>query len=341
MFTFYCNEIISIISNIIGGIIVAILIPVYLVMKRWHRNWQLKKILGRDADSSSMFNIVYAKLSLPDFYDRSTKEIVKYPYYKEAFEGHQIKSKFSIKYPVSSCENRAVSYISSFYASYIKKDINIVSDIDIFSKFDLSYISLGWDSNYKTIDAIKNKSNTLVYIGDDHNFRSIKTNEIIFVKEEGYDYGLILKIHPYEYPKRVWMVCAGIGEYGTSGAAWFLSHKWKEFFKKSDVINNPLSRFKSKNFFAIIRVTPGKDESAILAKLIADESKFPNYLKQNKGDVKIIHMGTEVVAPSPSGSPYGFVVTKSNENDMESSGHTISQNLKSEPTSSIDKKIDQ
>ena len=160
----------SIICNIIGGIIVAILVPIYSALKKYLRNWQLKKILGRDADPSSIFNIVYAKLSLGKIYDGSNKKI-KYPYYKEEVEGIKINSMFSIKYPVSSCELRAVNYLSSLYKSFIKSDLSIVSDMEIFRKLDISFISLGLESNYKTIDTFKNKSNTLAYVSKDHNFR--------------------------------------------------------------------------------------------------------------------------------------------------------------------------
>jgi hypothetical protein len=37
-----------------------------------------------------------------------------------------------------------------------------------------------------------------------------------------------LKIIPKSFPNRVWIAVAGLGEWGTSGAAWFLSKNWKK-----------------------------------------------------------------------------------------------------------------
>ncbi|MFZ3244749.1 MAG: hypothetical protein WA185_06710, partial [Candidatus Acidiferrales bacterium] len=46
--------------------------------------------------------------------------------------------------------------------------------------------------------------------------------------DPNFDHGLILKIHPAQFPDRVWITCAGMGERGTSGSAWFLANKWQE-----------------------------------------------------------------------------------------------------------------
>jgi len=48
------------------------------------------------------------------------------------------------------------------------------------------------------------------------------------------------------------MCTAGLGEWGTSGSAWFLAMKWKELLKRS----------KGRDFGAVIRVRQGQDESA-------------------------------------------------------------------------------
>ena len=53
---------------------------------------------------------------------------------------------------------------------------------------------------------------------------------------------------------RTWIAVAGLGEWGTSGAAWFLARNWKEVEKI----------YKQKPFGLIIKVRAGKDESAQL-----------------------------------------------------------------------------
>lgn len=69
------------------------------------------------------------------------------------------------------------------------------------------------------------------------------------------DYGIILKINPAQFPGRTWIACAGMGEFGTSGAAWFLSKKWPELERLAQGAGS---------FFALLAVEPGKDESAVL-----------------------------------------------------------------------------
>jgi len=32
---------------------------------------------------------------------------------------------------------------------------------------------------------------------------------------------------PADFPNHSWIVCAGLGEWGTSGTAWYLAHRWR------------------------------------------------------------------------------------------------------------------
>ncbi len=72
-------------------------------------------------------------------------------------------------------------------------------------------------------------------------------------QDPNYDYGLLLRIHPSQHEKRVWVVCDGFGEWGTSGVAWFLAHRWRQIFWKT---------FRKRDFALIIRTRRGQDESA-------------------------------------------------------------------------------
>ena len=61
---------------------------------------------------------------------------------------------------------------------------------------------------------------------------------------------MILKIHPTQFSNRTWILCAGIGEWGTSGAAWYLAYKWKEIYRYA----------KSSPFALVIKVKRNQDE---------------------------------------------------------------------------------
>jgi hypothetical protein len=69
-----------------------------------------------------------------------------------------------------------------------------------------------------------------------------------------------LKIHPKQFPGRVWIACAGKGEWGTSGSAWFLANRWKEIVKQ---LSN------TDRFVCVIEVERLKDQSATLVKTIS------------------------------------------------------------------------
>jgi hypothetical protein len=66
------------------------------------------------------------------------------------------------------------------------------------------------------------------------------------------DYGMILKAHPPNLSDRNWIACGGYDEWGTSGAAWYLSRKWRDIRKL----------FRKKPFVIFVQVERGRDESA-------------------------------------------------------------------------------
>jgi hypothetical protein len=77
--------------------------------------------------------------------------------------------------------------------------------------------------------------------------------KLVTAKPGVVDYALIVKIHPPKKPERTWLCCAGVGEWGTSGAAWYLAGKWKEIHKWA----------KSKPFAIITETKSNSDDSTI------------------------------------------------------------------------------
>jgi hypothetical protein len=65
------------------------------------------------------------------------------------------------------------------------------------------------------------------------------------------DYGLVLKIPNLRFPNHFFFVCAGLGEWGTSGASWYLASKWKQLHKEF-----------GDAFGVVVEVEIGSDESA-------------------------------------------------------------------------------
>ena len=86
------DSISTILYNVLGGIIVAILSPVVIHYWKKFRGWKIKRILGFDADQSRKYFLVYAKLALPSLYKKENNEEITHPYYKPSIEGNKVLS---------------------------------------------------------------------------------------------------------------------------------------------------------------------------------------------------------------------------------------------------------
>ena len=125
------------------------------------------------------------------------------------------------------------------------------SDYELQDRLDISFVAFGGpSSNHKSKDLLINEGNSFLSFGD-QTFITRQTNRPLLRPQFGFEYGLITKIHPSQFQERTWLICAGLGEWGSSGAAWYLAHKWKEIHKFA----------KNKPFAIIVKVRPGQDES--------------------------------------------------------------------------------
>ncbi len=184
-----------------------------------------RDVFGKDVFFSGAFHLIYAQLALVPARDEYGKQIT-HPYIKPG--DRESNSTFSIERPISSCEVRAAKYLSGAIGREAKAGPALSSDIELQSDLDLSFIAFGGPlSNYKSRDVMDNGGNNILKF-DNYKFFIPETNEVVVTPEAGFDYGLILKIHPNQFKARNWFACAGIGEWGTSGAAWYLANKWKE-----------------------------------------------------------------------------------------------------------------
>jgi len=154
--------------------------------------------------------------------------------------------------PIPYVETKSTKYLSDIISKYSNSFPELVSDEDegIISKLDISYCSIGC-GNLKTNEILESKRNRFIYFNSEKIIT--KTNDLKeYTQIHKYDIGVILKIFNSNFPKRVQIFVAGIGEYGTSGAAWFLSHKWMTIEKKVG----------TKEFCVILKVKNGFDESS-------------------------------------------------------------------------------
>lgn len=151
---------------------------------------------------------------------------------------------------INSCATtRATGYLLYEFGRRTRDTPLLRSHSETSHRTDLSFITIG-GGNHKTNDFLKDPSNVFL----DHKYPAIvaKASRQVIAQAEGkYDYGFIAKIHPHNHLGRTWVCCYGIGEYGSSGAAYYLSHNWRIIQKT--VGNKP--------FAYVTRTEFGKDDS--------------------------------------------------------------------------------
>jgi len=239
----------QIIFGVIAGVIAAGLIEVGRLVFAYYVRGKFKDVFGADLFSSDGLHLVYAQLSLRPLRDEHG-DISNYPYEKPGNERSGVF--FSIDRPVSSCELRAAKYLSAIMGKEANNTPLLSSDFELRDRLNISFVSFGGpDSNLKSRDVITNDANDLLTLTD-QGFTSVLSNRVVQRPQSEFDYGLILKIHPTQFPERTWLICAGFGEWGSSGAAWYLAFKWRKIQKYAK--NNP--------FAIVVRVRPEQDEFA-------------------------------------------------------------------------------
>ena len=147
-----------------------------------------------------------------------------------------------VKHPVSEPEIKAIEHIVPFCAKW-GIPIKIQNSRSIESKYDQDILSLGFVNSITQRTAGESAFLTDEYISYFRMrwpiYRAFRFwKEVLHPNpyfscnpEHDYDYGVILRIHPHKFKKKSWICCAGNGAWGTSGAAYFLSHQYHKIKK--------------------------------------------------------------------------------------------------------------
>jgi len=250
----------SIVLNVIGGAVVAIAAYAFGWLTRRCRRWMLKLVVGSDFDPTGQYHIVYGSFMLPVLHDPQGK-VITHPYVKTPLPPSSPRripiNGFSIDNPVSGGEMRACAYLAELFGKARVCAPTLSPDNDLDSRVDVSFISLGsGGSNITTQDTFSHSANQLVTMTPAGFVNPSTTQPVADIRPSpDFDYGVILRICPTQHENRTWIVCAGIGEWGTSSAAWFLANKWSDLFWH-------VVKTRRKTFAVIVRARRGQDESA-------------------------------------------------------------------------------
>lgn len=271
----------TILYNVLGGIIVAALTALYISFRNRLNSRNLQRLLGFQFRPQNTVRITYGRLLLPPLRN-SQNQIIPHPYVKAPRTGGALplQGTFSIEHPISECEIRATSYITSLLSSPGNLRLLIVADIEVDDLLDSSFVSIGGPgSNYKTADILNSTANIFIRMSHDK-FYLPSGSELPYDCDRTADHGIILRITPPEFPTHSWIVCAGLGEWGSSGSSWYLANRWKTLISQIHPLAYRLGFISIPDFLAIVRVIPGQDQSARIVALY----------RKSKGQVKEINL---------------------------------------------------
>jgi len=235
----------GIIGSVIASFLTLVIIHINKTIRKKCWRFKLKAIFGEQENDPT-------KLILPVF--RIREEII--PFLKSngfpnsdfplrKHDGSLVRSEKLL----GNCDTRALKYVSDLLSNKMNIKPELVIDEDLLKDLDLNYIAFG-GSNFYCSYLLDNDNNPFFHTTGESIINRKNRNE--FKIDYPYDYGLIMKVKPDNLPQKIWIIIVGIGETGTSGAAWYLSTHWKEIYHE----------FKDKEFGIIIKVKEGIDGSA-------------------------------------------------------------------------------
>lgn len=158
---------------------------------------------------------------------------------------------------LGSCSIRVTKYSSSEFALFRQNTnpVNFVLDEEVINNWEGTFICFGSaDSNIKTFDIESlNENNLYSFEFGQNGYRCFNVNGTQYSLDQSGDVGILMRLkNPYHVEHNLF-VCAGLGEWGTSGAAYYLFKNWQNLHK----------RFGSKtNFALVLKVDLNSDESA-------------------------------------------------------------------------------
>ena len=214
----------------------------------WYRvlGWRHRRIFGSDAGKGQL-HLIYGLLDPPQAVNQVGASV---PHIFAKRESPGLR--FSASGVASICEVRAIAYVAESVTENTGRWVILRSDRAARDSLDLSFVSFGIANNEKTKDLLTSPTNQLARFKDGL-FVTLSGRTIIRPSSDPQtDYGMILKGHPQNIPERNWIACGGYGEWGTSGAAWYLARRWRDIWKK----------FGKRPFVIFVKVEGERDESA-------------------------------------------------------------------------------
>jgi len=151
---------------------------------------------------------------------------------------------------------RNIARVSALF-SQLRSDgrsIPFVTDADVADRWDGTFLCFGSsDSNIKTLDIELLPQQTFYrWEFGQNGQRCIRAGGSVFAIQARKDYAALLRLRNPYHPEHWLFVCAGLGEWGTSGSTYYLTDRWTQLHKQH----------RKSSFMKVIEVDLGSDESA-------------------------------------------------------------------------------
>jgi hypothetical protein len=237
--------------NVVAGVFIFMVGLLWPKIPKSYRMWRLRRFWGRGVLGDD-FAIVYGSLLDSRLLDSSPPP---FRFVKVFHDSRTIEIAGPTGRIVGDCEIRAISYLTSSLSRFRRKPLPVAADADAIAHLGRTLVALGSPASNEIADlALREEANTFLRFGQDGDgayIEHLPTGQKLrgFRSPIRRDYGIVLKIPNTRFPGHHFFVCAGLGESGTSGAAWYLATKW-----------NTLSQ--EPGFGLIVEVEVGSDESA-------------------------------------------------------------------------------
>lgn len=243
----------NLVIDLFSGILIFLLGLFWPVIPKSYRKFLVRRFWGKGVLGED-FVICYGTLIDSRLMEPNPPP---YRYMKRYHDGRIVQLVGPWGNIVGDCEIRSTSYIINTLSTYRKKAVIVVDDATAFENLNRTFVALGSPSSNEITDLILREPNNkflefgqegnTTFIRDKKSGRKFKGFQLPVPK----DYGIVLKIPNLRFPGHFFFVCAGLGEWGTSGASWYLATKWQDLQSKF-----------GDAFGVVVEVEIGSDESA-------------------------------------------------------------------------------
>lgn len=242
----------NLLINLVAGILIFLLGLFWPVIPKSYRKYLLKIFWGKSV-LKDQFVIAYGTLLDSRVVGQNP---TSFRFIKRYHDGRTVQIVGPWGNIVGDCEIRSSSYLINTISTFRKNAVPVIADSQAYEGLDKTFIALGSSSSNEITELVlREPNNKFLRFGQDNNgcyIGDIKSERKFygFTGSIKKDYGMILKIKNRRSTGNYYFVCAGLGEWGTSGASWYLSKRWKELRKDDE-------------FGIVVEVEVGSDSSAI------------------------------------------------------------------------------